>query len=541
MPLHQTIGQTLNNMNYRIKTSAGSSHYQLTLPQHWGLFVLRIFIGWHFLYEGIIKLMDKSWSAEGYLANTRGLLSGLFHAMASNPAVLEAVNFLNVWGLILIGLGLFLGVLARAAVYAAIVILSFYYIAYPPFQSYNFGVPQEGHYLLVDKTFIELIALAVLSFFPGVLNIGLWSLIKKISMRIHLPEFLKRKKLQPVAVETGTGASQSRREVLKNLTFLPFLGAFAWAFADNKKYATTDAVSGSTITLNKKYISEIKGELPRGVLVKGKQPVSRLIMGTNILSGTAHARDLIYAGSLFRAYNTEKKILETYMLAEQAGINLFFSNPLLRRYKKMFGSNMQTWVNVSPTAKDFTSQVDKAIDNGVDYIFVMGATCDRLVHDGETEVVVKCVDYIKSKGYPSGLGAHSIQAMIASIDAGADPDFFYKTMHHDRYWSAHPKENRRPFIWSSNTSQDHNEFHDNMWCLFPEKTVEFVQRVRKPVVGFKVLAGGAIHPKDGFQWAFDNGADFIEVGMFDFQVVDNVNQAIVSYDKARNRTRPWFG
>ena len=80
-----------------------------------------------------------------------------------------------------------------------------------------------------------------------------------------------------------------------------------------------------------------------------------------------------------------------------------------------------------------------------------------------------------------------------------------------------------------------------MWCLFPEETVEFVQRVKKPVVGFKVLAGGAIHPKDGFQWAFDNGADFIEVGMFDFQIVDNVNQAIVSYDKARNRTRQWFG
>jgi hypothetical protein len=60
-------------------------------------------------------------------------------------------------------------------------------------------------------------------------------------------------------------------------------------------------------------------------------------------------------------------------------------------------------------------------------------------------------------------------------------------------------------------------------------------------VGFKVLAAGAIPPEVGFQWAFDNGADFIDVGMFDFQIVANVNQVIRSVEKAKNRTRPWFG
>ena len=80
-----------------------------------------------------------------------------------------------------------------------------------------------------------------------------------------------------------------------------------------------------------------------------------------------------------------------------------------------------------------------------------------------------------------------------------------------------------------------------MWCLFPEETIDFVQKVNKPVVGFKVLAGGAILPKDGFQWAFDNGADFIEVGMFDFQIVENVIQAIQSVDNAKNRKRRWYG
>ena len=80
-----------------------------------------------------------------------------------------------------------------------------------------------------------------------------------------------------------------------------------------------------------------------------------------------------------------------------------------------------------------------------------------------------------------------------------------------------------------------------MWCLFPEKTIEFLQNIQKPVVGFKVLAGGAIHPEEGFQYAFDNGADFIEVGMFDFQIVEDVNLAIRSVENARNRNRPWYG
>ncbi len=512
---------------------------QLNRLQQWGLVILRIIIGWHFLYEGIIKLIDPGWSAESYLLNSRSFLSGIFQEMASRPEVMEIIDFLNIWGLILIGLGLFLGVFARTAVFAGILLLSFYYFAYPPFNGYNFGVPQEGHYLLVDKTFVELVTLIVLAFFPKTLNIGLQRLLKKFNFRFRWPPFPKVKKVQPLPAENQD--PNSRREMLRNLTFVPFLGSFAWSFINSKKDNDPDAFSGSTIVLNQRSLSEIEGKMPMGVLAKGKPPVSRLIMGTNHLSGTAHARDLKYASSLFKAYNTEKKIIETYMLAEQAGINLFFATPLLNKYKKIYGGNFQTWLNVAPTKEDIYGAVDKAIDQGVDYIFIQGAACDRRVHDGEIDVVMKCVDYIKQQGCPAGLGAHTIQAMIACEEAGIEPDFYYKTMHHDKYWSAHPRENRHPFLWSSNISEDHNKFHDNMWCLFPEETVDFVQKTKKPMVGFKVLAGGAILPKDGFQWAFDNGADFIEVGMFDFQIVENVIQAIQSVENAKNRTRKWYG
>jgi hypothetical protein len=60
-------------------------------------------------------------------------------------------------------------------------------------------------------------------------------------------------------------------------------------------------------------------------------------------------------------------------------------------------------------------------------------------------------------------------------------------------------------------------------------------------MGFKVLAAGAITPEDGFRWAFENGADFICVGMFDFQIVGDVNTCIDILNNLPNRKREWYG
>jgi len=115
-----------------------------------------------------------------------------------------------------------------------------------------------------------------------------------------------------------------------------------------------------------------------------------------------------------------------------------------------------------------------------------------------------------------------------------------QTMHHDNYWSAHPRENRVPFEVDGKKNPEHDRFHDNCFCLFPDRTVEFVNRVKIPVMGFKVLAAGAIAPEDGFRWAFENGADFICVGMFDFQVVDDVNTVVPILNNIPARKREWY-
>jgi hypothetical protein len=81
---------------------------------------------------------------------------------------------------------------------------------------------------------------------------------------------------------------------------------------------------------------------------------------------------------------------------------------------------------------------------------------------------------------------------------------------------------------------------DNYWDLDPKRTIAFMQTVQKPWVAFKVLAAGAIRPESGFAHAFASGADFICVGMFDFQVEQDVALVRKLVPRIRNREREWM-
>ena len=123
--------------------------------------VLRVLIGWHFLYEGLSKLATPGWSAAGFLLQSRGPFAPLFRGMAADPSLLSAVNQLNMWGLTAIGLGLILGCFTRVASAAGLLVLLLFYLCNPPFVGYYYSIPAEGSYLVVNKNLIEAAALAV--------------------------------------------------------------------------------------------------------------------------------------------------------------------------------------------------------------------------------------------------------------------------------------------------------------------------------------------------------------------------------------------
>lgn len=137
------------------------------------LVTLRLLVGWHFLYEGLSKLLNPYWTSAGYLAGSQWWFKGLFLDVAASPTAVTIVDYLNEWGLTLIGLGLMLGLLTRAATVAGIVLLALYYVAAPPFVGYVYDMPTEGSYLIVNKILIELAALLVLLAYPTGTAFGL--------------------------------------------------------------------------------------------------------------------------------------------------------------------------------------------------------------------------------------------------------------------------------------------------------------------------------------------------------------------------------
>ncbi|MDR2627792.1 MAG: DoxX family membrane protein [Dysgonamonadaceae bacterium] len=141
--------------------------------QTFWLVALRILIGWHFLYEGLIKALNPSWTSFAYLLDSDGWIAPWLHNMARNAQWMTTVDLLNTWGLILIGLGLLAGCLTRIATISGIVLLSIYYLSHIPFIGSAYMMPAEGAYLWVDKNLIEIAALALLLLFPTSMKYGL--------------------------------------------------------------------------------------------------------------------------------------------------------------------------------------------------------------------------------------------------------------------------------------------------------------------------------------------------------------------------------
>jgi thiosulfate dehydrogenase [quinone] large subunit len=158
---------------------------KLNRVQWAALVVLRVLIGWHFLYEGVAKLLKGNWSAAGYLLESKWIFSAWFHWMAARPDVLSVVNFLNMWGLTAIGLGLIVGFCTRPAGLAGILLILLYYVCNPPLPGLFYSIPMEGNYLIINKNLVELAALAVLVVIPTERVMGMDSVILKALKRFR--------------------------------------------------------------------------------------------------------------------------------------------------------------------------------------------------------------------------------------------------------------------------------------------------------------------------------------------------------------------
>ena len=268
--------------------------------------------------------------------------------------------------------------------------------------------------------------------------------------------------------------------------------------------------------------------------------VSRVLLGGNLLTHFTHSRDLRYVYNLAAHYNTEEKIFETMALSERHGINtLSVHNPprppiinILKKYRRERGGKIQSIIcptaECKPGMAEYIRQVDDLLDAGAEAIYVWGVRGDQLVRDGKFDLLAQAVGIAKAHGVPSGIGAHDLRVIIECEKRGIESDFYIKTFHHHRYPTGpKPEELKGPY----------SEF-PGYWCKDPKKTIEVMKSVTKPWIAYKVMAAGAIPPKDAFQYVFDNGADHILIGMFDFEIAEDVKIANQALAKVK-RQRPW--
>ncbi len=340
---------------------------------------------------------------------------------------------------------------------------------------------------------------------------------------------MKPEPLEPANLSDSSGGRLNRRGFITQ-ALMASAGAATATAAPQAQTATPDSPGSQRV------VASSKGSMPTGKI--GKLTVSRLISGGNLISGWAHSRDLHYVPSLMRAYNTPEKVLDTLQLLEEHGVNAIIADPIKKpkeifaRYWKERGGKIQWIAEGHPDMADWKTNLQESIDFGAAAVYIQGVKADQFFKAGRAELLGKCVEFIKSKGVPGGIGAHKPEVIVEAEKNSYGADFYVKTLHHTNYWSAR-KPDQKEDVVDCRT--------DNYWDLEPEKTIAFMQEVQKPWIAFKVLAAGAIRPESGFKYALENGADFLCVGMFDFQVEQNVQLVKSLLPQMQSRERAWLG
>ncbi len=322
------------------------------------------------------------------------------------------------------------------------------------------------------------------------------------------------------------------------------VGAVHSSIEENILLAATENGAAPSVAEKKPKTDIPPGSLPCGKI--GNVSVSRLIIGGNLIGGWAHSRDLMYASKLFMEYNNEAKIFETLELAQACGINTIQIDPrawsTVLKYNKSRTTKIQTIPCIEFVADKnrMNDEIKLRIDQGASMLYSHGGMTDAyMMNGGNVDLIGRMVDLIKAQGVPAGVGGHSLNMVKECEKAKLNVDFYVKTLHMDRYWSATPKNRRKEYDWMEAHSDDHDANNDCMWCNNPEETIAFMEKVEKPWIAFKVMAAGAIAPRMAFAHAYRGGADFILAGMFDFQVETDVKLAIESLHKVPSRKRPW--
>ncbi len=240
----------------------------------------------------------------------------------------------------------------------------------------------------------------------------------------------------------------------------------------------------------------------------GNLEVSRLILGSNPFFGFAHGNPQA-SGKEMRAWFTPERIMALLDEAAEHGINAVWT-PCYDPWVKLWndyqerGGKLTIWIG-QPDRLPMEKDIQIAVKNGARAIAVQGCRIDAEVQRGKWDVVRAWIELIKSHGLPAGMATHRADTHLAAEEKDLPTDFYHQTLY-------------RP---------------DNYVREGLEQSLATIDKLAKPVVGYKALGAGRILPQDAFPYLFKRlkPKDGLCVGMFPKEDPDQVAENVTLTSK----------
>ncbi len=443
------------------------------------LTLLRVAIGWHFLYEGCWKLMQKDgWSCLSYLSAAQGPIAPLFKWMASQGWIVATGNWVVQLGLVAIGLALISGILARVASLFGIALMAMFYCCQPPEPFATAMSGADGRFFILERNVIEALGLALVAVMPC------WR------------GFL--------------------RTLLPGAVVLAAFGGCFWAHYKAGGFKKVEAVTSATVKVHEFVaLAALKTPISEKAEIGGVK-FSRLALGGDLIAGRSHARDLIWTDEFMRRYNSGVTLGRTVRYCLHCGIDSAFAEPKvlekMNEEAKAVGGELKFFANCADA-----NDAALAVSGGAKGAYLRPETADAFAKNGDSEGLKAIFGVLKDTKLPVGIGAEDVATVKFCVENGVVPDFWVLAFHSLDYPAAR-METRC----------------NNIWCVDPEAAAAYMKTRPEPWVAIRVLAGGAIDPVKAYKFAKDHGAAAVAIDLLDYRIVETVN-GIVSPPPPKER------
>jgi|WetSurMetagenome_2_1015567.scaffolds.fasta_scaffold42968_3 hypothetical protein len=230
---------------------------------------------------------------------------------------------------------------------------------------------------------------------------------------------------------------------------------------------------------------------PMPTIKLGGLAVSRLILGSNPFFGFDHGNPQA-TGKEMTDFYTDEKMTSVLDAAADQGITAVWT-PCYERWIKVWneyrkgGGKLKTWI-AQPDRLPMEKDIQLAVDNGAGAVAIQGLQIDSQVVAGKWDVVRAWLELIRKNGLPAGMGTHTATVHLAAEEKGMPIDFHCQTMY-------------RP---------------DTYVAAGLEESLRAIEKMSKPVIGYKALGAGRFAPKDALPAIFKRlkAKDGVCLGMY---------------------------